>query len=291
MAGDAVLEPSAVLDPSEAISLETHDIGPAARVIAIANQKGGVGKTTTAINLARAFSLATWRPKRPVLVVDFDPQGNTTTTLAADEIEDDQLSVADAIVPDADTTLDEVIVPTIWPNVWLAPAIMGPLTKAESLIAVAVHGREHRLSKAIEPVRKKYDIVIDLPPALGLLTINGLTAADLVQVVAEADQWSADGLDHLRTTVQGVQEYSNPGLRWGPVLLNRWRGTRSEAELRDEITEYFPEARVWDDVIPLWTKIKDTLNEGRGLDEGNARLRGIADCYDRLGRKLLEGAE
>lgn len=288
MAGDAVLEPSAVLDPSAGVSPGRVDGPVRPRVIAFANQKGGVGKTTTTINLARALSRASWRPQRPVLVIDFDPQGNTTSTLAAVKPDEDQLSIADAVVPTPDAAIDEVLVETIWPGVWLAPAITESLTQAEELIKAAMHGREHCLAKAIAPVRDQYDILIDLPPALGLLTINGLTAADKVEAVAESELWSADGLGSLRKTVAGVQQYSNPSLTWGPLLLNKWRGTKDERELRDEITQYFSEAPVWKDVIPLWVDIRTTLNQGLGLDEGTPKLRELAESFDRLGRNLLE---
>jgi chromosome partitioning protein len=259
-----------------------------ARVVTLAMQKGGVGKTTSTCNKARAAARRGLR----VLVVDMDPQGNTTSTLARDEVAEDQFGVADTILPKPDAALAEVIVPTIWDGVDLAPAVTEPLTAAEDLIGAAKHGREHRLAEALAPLLDRYDLVlIDTPPALGLLTINALAASDLVVVVAEADQWSADGLAMLRKTVDGVRKYSNARLSWSGILVNRFRGTRDEEEMIGEIGEYFPEATVWPERIPLWVGIKTTLNAGLGLDESKeTRLRVLADQYAAMVGRVLDGS-
>ena len=261
-----------------------------ARVVAVAMQKGGVGKTTSTINLARAA--AVYHGAR-VLVVDFDPQGNTTSALAADELEPDQVTVADAVVPDADVDLRDVLVPTIWENVTLAPA-GETLATAESRIAASTAGREHRLRKALAPVLADYDLVlIDNAPSLGLLLVNALTAADSTVLVAEPDQWSADGLALLRKTIAGVVEYSNPRLSVAGVLINRWRNTSTAAELADEIAdgveEHFPGTPVWlDRRVPLWQGIPDHVLAGVGLDEGPARLRALAETtYRPIAADLL----
>jgi chromosome partitioning protein len=259
----------------------------AGRRVAVAQQKGGVGKTTSTINLARAASVAGHR----VLVIDMDPQGNASSALASEPLASDQVSVADAIVPGTDVALVDVLVPSMWPNVDLAPSAGETLATAEHRIGAAPTGREHRLAEALDALPKPYDLVlVDCPPALGQLTVNALAAVDRVLVVAEGDQWSADGLAMLRRTVEGVQRYTNPNLRWAGVLVNKWRGTASEVELVGEIAEFFTEAEVWPERVPLWVGIKDAINAGRGLDEaGSPRLRVLADDYRAMVGRLLDG--
>lgn len=252
-----------------------------AQVVSAAMQKGGVGKTTSVINLARAASVR----GLSVLVVDMDPQGNTTATLAREPVEDDQVTLADAIIPRADVSLQEVLVDSIWPGVDLAPAVTESLHTAESLISAGKHGREHHLSEALEPVLGKYDLIlVDNAPSLGMLLINSLAASDEVFVVVELDQWSADGLAELRRTVDGARRYYNKGLRWSGVLVSKVRRTKDEDRWLAEIATNFPEAPVWDqDRIPVWTAIKTTLNSGKGLDESkDARLRVLAHTYRRI---------
>jgi chromosome partitioning protein len=246
-------------------------------------QKGGVGKTTTILNLARAAAVRGLR----VLVVDFDPQGNTTTSLALAALERKQLTIADAILPDDDepVPLEEVIIKTIWSGVELAPSAVGPLTKAEKLISASDHGREHRLRAALAPVLPKYDLVlIDNAPALGILLMNALAAADEVFAIAEADEWSADGLAELARTVKRAKEYYNSKLTWSGVLISKWRATKNEEYWLDVMVTKFRAADVWDqDKIPLWSSIKTTLSAGKGLDESReARLRVLARSFRRI---------
>lgn len=257
-----------------------------ARVVVLAMQKGGVGKSTSTINLARAAALKDLK----VLVVDLDPQGNTTSTLAKEPLGPRDEGVADAIAPDSDLTLSEVIVDTIWPGISLAPAITRPLTKAEKLISAETQGREYFVAKALKSVLEDYDLVlIDSPPALGLLTVNGLAAADKVLVVSEGDGWSADGLAELRRTVEEVREFNNSRLQWAGVLINKWRDTLNERHWVNQIGEHFPQAPVWDERVPLWVGIKDMLDEGRGMDQGKEeRFQRLAQRYEAMINRLMQ---
>lgn len=273
-----------------------------ARVITCAMQKGGVGKTTSVVCLARAMALLGQR----VLVVDLDPQGNATDALAESDLPESSVSIADALLPEgtiAETervTLGEVLVPTIWPGVDLAPVTSGEaLVKAERLIQASDAGRELRLREALEPLVYDYDaVLIDNAPSLGLLLGNALAAGDdeRVVVVMEADRWSTAGLARLRQTIQRAQRYSNRSLSWGGVLLSRWRGTRDEKNKLADIAEHFPEAEVWgsaDDpskCIPLRVAVKTAINEGTALDQHrDASVRVISETYEWAARRLLEG--
>jgi chromosome partitioning protein len=252
-----------------------------ARVIAVAIQKGGTGKTTTTLNLARAASVRGLK----TLVVDFDSQGNTTSTLAVEPLEPGTVTVADAIKPDDPVPLREVIVPTIWPGVDLAPVNTDALIKAERLIIASDDGREHRLREALQPVLADYDLVlIDNAPALGMLLVNALAAAEEVLVVIEADQYSCDGLVMFRTTVNRVKKYYNNSLDWAGILVSKWRNTEDDRFWLNKVMTEFADAEVWDqDKIPLWTSIKTTLNAGLGLDQSKeARLRVLAHSYRRM---------
>jgi chromosome partitioning protein len=259
-------------------------------VAAVVMQKGGVGKTTCTICAARAARV--YHEAR-VLVVDFDPQGNTTSTLARDEVLPDQLTIADVVLPEPDASIDEVIVPTVWDGVDLAPGGI-TLAAAEKRILASEHGREHRLRKALAPALGEYDLVlIDNAPALGMLLVNALTASDKVLFVVQADQWSADGLALLRTTLDGVIEYSNPRLEIAGTIVNQWRHTGSHQELAEEITtgmaRHFPGVPVWlDRKIPLWQGIPDHVLAGKGLDEGPTKLRVLAkDTFQPITAELL----
>lgn len=254
-----------------------------ARVIADALQKGGVGKSTTTLCLARAAHLRGLR----CLVVDMDPQGNTSRTLEGEPLAADDISLADAILPNSTTPLAEVIVPTIWENVDLAPALTEALYEAEQRITVFTKGPNLRLAEALESVLDVYDVVLlDTPPSLGLLTINALGAADKALVVTEADQWSADGILMFRNTFDGVKKYTNPSLNWSHTLINRWRNTEEEADLLAEFVAHFPESPVWGgpdgaktgQFVPLWVGIKKALARGQGPDQSpEAKVRGLMD--------------
>ncbi|MGW4125783.1 ParA family protein [Nocardia sp. NPDC004711] len=247
----------------------------AAEVIAFANQKGGVGKSTVTICSARGASV--YHGAR-VLVLDMDPQGNTTSALARDDADPDEVTLADAIIPDTDVTLRDVIVPTIWDGIDLAPG-GETLAVAEHKIGATNFGREHRLREALTSVVDDYDLIlVDNAPALGLLLINSLTAAKKAILVSEADKWSADGLALLGKTIAGVRAYHNQQLEIAGTVVNKWRGTGNENRTADEIVtgmaRHFPGVPVWmDHRIPLWVGIKDSIDAGIGLDQAATKLR------------------
>lgn len=266
-----------------------------AKTITAANQKGGVGKSTSTINLGRAAAVQGLR----VLIVDFDPQGNTTSALAKEPLERDedneivQVTVADVIEPRSKMPLAEVIIPTIWDNIDLAPAGT-PLAVVEEMIIPAT-AREYKLKTALQPVLSQYDLIlIDSPPSLGQLTVNALTASDQVLVVAQPQQWSADGMAELSKTVGQVQKHFNPHLTYAGVLINMWQGTTEERatkrnkQVLTDIQSYFTEAPVLRPFIPFRTHIGEAIDEGVGLDQWRSvPMRAIAEDYSTHVNKLM----
>lgn len=277
------------------VPAHTGDVAPLlhprrpALVVALCNQKGGVGKTTSTINLARALAVAELR----ALVVDLDPQGNTTSTIAADDLPEDAVGVADVISPDdADCTMADVIVPSIWPGVDLAPTpSTDALTEAESRIETMRFGREKRLAQALAPLADDYDMVlIDNTPSLGLLLINALVAAHEALIVTQPEQWSADGLERLHHTINLVIEHHNTELTPIGPLINGKRKSAHHDRIVDEIVEFYS-GQAWsapDDIIPLRAKIADQMLAGKGLDEGGPDLRVIADTYRRFLHRMFQ---
>ncbi|GAA2822336.1 AAA family ATPase [Saccharopolyspora taberi] len=258
-----------------------------AKVITNANQKGGVGKSTTTINLARAAAV---QGKR-VLVVDFDAQGNATSAIVRDPLERDemgeivQITVADAIMPRATVTLEEVVVPSIWDGIDLVPSGT-PLAAVEEMI-IPAQAREFKLANVLKPLLPNYDLVlIDSPPSLGQLTVNALTASEQVLVVTQPQQWSADGMAELAKTVTNVQTYFNQKLTYVGVLVNMWQGTTEERatkrnkQVLADIEEYFVEAPLLRPFIPFRTHIGEAVDEGIGLDQWKTvPMRMIAEDY------------
>lgn len=262
-----------------------------AQVVCQANQKGGVGKSTTTINLARAAQ----RKGLRVLVYDVDPQGNLTSALAETPLEREadgtvvQATVADVLVPNARFAipLADVLVSTIYGSgVDLAPAAI-PLASVEQQLAASTGDREHYLARTLAPVADRYDLVlIDCPPSLGLLTINALVAAHRVLVISQAHVWSTDGMAELRRTVDLVQARHNPALDYVGVLVSMWEGTtevnatkRNRQALVD-IREHFPEAPVLEPFIPRRTHIGEAIDEGVPLDQwASVPMRTIAEDY------------
>ena len=254
--------------------------GPAARVVAIANQKGGVGKTTWTLFLARS-ALTHWGAR--VLVVDMDPSGNASTGLLGAGRSASAVGLADALAPSTDLPLREVIVPTRWEGVDLAPASYA-LTAADTQVAAIQWSRELRLRDILAPVLPDYDLVLidNAPSLLGMLLVNSLSAADTALLVTEPDTWSSDGLALLARTLGGVKRHLNPNLEIAGCVINMWQDTsvdkRVLRDLVDGMAGAFPGVPVWDDYrVPRTVKIRNAIDRGVGLDQADAKLRVIHD--------------
>lgn len=234
-------------------------------IYAICNQKGGVGKSTTTYHLSRA---AVTQGRR-VLVVDLDPQGNSTAALA--DVAADQAGLADVLSSRTTETAREVIIPSIWEGLDVLPTSGATLELVRDELVIAGAGREGRLRDALAEVASSYDLVlIDCPPSLDQLTINGLTAAEAVIVVTQAKKWSLDGLARLLDTIELTRRYYNPALAIAGVLMNHVeRSTLADAhwirELKTAVAER--DIRLFEPPIPKSVTLSDSLEAAVGLDE------------------------
>jgi len=248
-----------------------------ARVIAVANQKGGVGKTTTAVNVAAALAEQGAR----VLLVDFDPQGNATTGVGVNPRELGG-SIYDAVV--GDTPLDDVIEPTSVRNLFVAGATID-LAGAE-IELVSVLSRETRLRRALEPVKSEYDYVfIDCPPSLGLLTVNALVAADEVLVPIQCEYYALEGLSQLFRNVTLVQESLNPALRVSHVVMTMFDARTNLAEQVVANVREFCGDLVCETLIPRNVRLSEAPSFGQPITVFDPSSRG-AIAYRDLAREL-----
>ncbi len=244
--------------------------------IACANQKGGVGKTTTVVNLASYLALAGER----VLVVDLDPQGNATSGFGIDRTRD--RSVYDAVIDEV--RLDDLAVETEVDGVTLIPSSIA-LAGAEVELT-PLEQRERRLSGLLDPVRSNYDyLLIDCPPSLGLLTINALTAADSTLIPIQCEYFALEGLGQLLATIRLVTDHLNPRLEVkGAVLTMFDSRTRLSAEVGDEVRRHLGD-RVYDTVIPRAVRLSEAPSHGLPIHLYAPGSRG-ADAYRDLAAEI-----
>lgn len=247
------------------------------RVIAIANQKGGVGKTTTAINLAASLAAAGKR----TLVVDLDPQGNATSGLGIDKNAIDS-SVYDVLVNNV--PLKDVAVPTSMANLFVAPANRELVGAEVELVDTAK--REYRLRTATAGIRNEYDYVfIDSPPSLGLLTINGLCAADTVLVTLQCEYYALEGLSELLETIKLVRNNLSEALYLEGVLLTMYQHTRLSQQVIEDVRDHLKE-RVFQTVIPRNVTLSEAPSYGRPVIYYDIRSAG-AQAYITLAREII----
>jgi chromosome partitioning protein len=245
-------------------------------VYAIANQKGGVGKTTTAVNLAACVAEAGY----DTLLVDVDPQCNATLGLGI--AKDRAQTVYDVLSGSA--MLDEVIVASGIEHLWVAPA--GPDLAGATVELPRVTGSEASLRDALEPVRERYAFsLLDCPPSLGPLTVNALVAADRVIVPVQAEYFALEGLAGLLDTLSLIQRELNPRLTIAGMLLTMHDGrTRLAQDVEREVREHFPEL-VFDTVIPRNVRIGEAPSFGKPVTHHDPHCAG-ADAYFELAKEV-----
>jgi chromosome partitioning protein len=259
--------------------------GPGPRVLAIANQKGGVGKTTTAINLATALAACGKR----VLIVDLDPQGNASTGVGLDWRRRGP-TIYEALL--GATPLKDCVVESPVPNMSIVPSSVD-LSGAEVEL-VAAERRDTRLREALRQERERWDyVLIDCPPALGLLTVNALVAADAVLVPLQAEFYALEGLSHLLRTIERVRRALNPDLALQGVVLTMYDRRNNLCDLVAQDVRAYLGDRVYRTVIPRNVRVSEAPSHGKPVLLYDLSCAG-AQAYVHLAGEILrreEGAE
>jgi chromosome partitioning protein len=248
------------------------------RLLAIANQKGGVGKTTTAINLGTALAACELK----VLVVDLDPQGNASTGFGLGR-GDRKRNIYKPLIEGAPVA--DSVVPTHVPSLWLVPSAID-LSGAEVELA-SMEERETRLRSALRPIMADYDyILIDCPPALGFLTLNAMVAADSVLVPLQAEFYALEGLSHLMRTIERVRRAFNPRLEIQGVVLTMYDKRNNLCDMvASDVREYLGDV-VYNTVIPRNVRISEAPSHGKPVLLYDMKSTG-AQAYIRLAGELL----
>ncbi|MBP2019495.1 chromosome partitioning protein [Symbiobacterium terraclitae] len=252
------------------------------RVIAIANQKGGVGKTTTAVNLSACLAELGKR----VLLIDIDPQGNATSGIGVDR-KRLKASVYDVLLDEM--PLLDAVVETRVRGLHLLPATID-LAGAEIELVPRI-SRETRLKSALDPVRDQFDFVLmDCPPSLGLLTINALTAADSILIPIQCEYYALEGLTQLMDTFRLVREALNPALEVEGVVLTMFDGrTNLSIQVVEDVKRYF-KGQVYRSIITRNVRLSEAPSHGLPITMYDARSKG-AEAYMELAREVIERVE
>ncbi len=248
------------------------------KVIAIANQKGGVGKTTTAVNLAACLAAL----NRKVLLVDSDPQGNATSGLGFDK-RDIKQCIYDTLINDV--SMQDVIKHTAYKNLDVVPATI-QLAGAE-IELVSLMNREGRMKNGLERVKHNYDyVIIDCPPSLGLLTINALTAASSVIIPIQCEFYALEGVTMLMNTIQLVQRNLNPALKLEGVLMTMYDSrTNLSNEVVEEVQKYF-KTKMYQTIIPRNVRLSEAPSHGQPVIDYDSKSKG-AQVYMELAQEVV----
>ncbi|MDI6601579.1 MAG: AAA family ATPase [Thermoanaerobacteraceae bacterium] len=248
------------------------------RIMAIANQKGGVGKTTTVINLSSNISAK----GKKVLMVDIDPQGNTTSGIGINK-EKLKKTIYDVLLNNEE--IEDCIVKTKYDRLYILPANI-ELAGAE-IELVSVEKRENRLKEVLSVVKDEYDyILIDCPPSLGLLTINALTAADSVLVPIQCEYYALEGLTQLMNTIKLVQKGLNKDLIIEGVVLTMFDGrTNLSIQVVDEVKKYFKN-KVYRSIIPRNVRLGEAPSFGQPISVYDPKSKG-AEAYEELAEEVI----
>lgn len=248
------------------------------KIIAIANQKGGVGKTTTAVNVSTILA----KRGKKTLMLDADPQGNATSGLGIDK--NVELSTYDILIND--TKIDEAIIETDLKNLKVCPSTIN-LAGAEVEL-VSAEEREFKLKKKLDEVKEQYDyIIIDCPPSLGLITLNSFTAADSVLIPVQCEYYALEGLGQLINTINIVKKVMNKKLEIeGAVLTMYDARTNLSNQVVKEVNKYF-ENKVYKTVIPRNVKLSEAPSFGMPITLYDSRSKG-ARCYEKLTKEIIK---
>ena len=257
--------------------MKHHGFGP---VMAVANQKGGVGKTTTSINLAASLAALDQR----VLLIDLDPQGNSTSGLGIDQQQEDS-GTYDVLMGDA--VLSEAIIDTDYDRLTLLPATMD-LAGAEVEL-VTQDAREQRLNQAFSAYQQEpFDyVVIDCPPALSLLTVNALTASDYIMVTMQTEFYAMEGLTHLMDTIRRIRKGLNPELNMEGILLTMVdRRNNLSVQVEQDVRAYFG-SQVYENTVPRNVRLSEAPSFGVPVMYHDVKSKG-AQAYLAVAQELMQ---
>lgn len=249
------------------------------RIVSVVNQKGGVGKTTTAINLGAYLADA----GKFVLIVDLDPQANATSGIGVD-FQSLERGVYEAVL--GQVRMKEIVQPTAHETLRIAPAT--PSLAGLNIELVDLERREHRLREALLEIRHDYDyILIDCPPTLGLITLNGIVAADEILIPVQAEYYALEGLGQLLETVNLVKERIRPEIEILGAVLTMYDGrTKLSDDVLQELYKYFPK-NIFRAVIPRSVRLAEAPSFGRSIAKFDPLSKG-AKAYERLAQEIIE---